>query len=264
MELSIQSVEKGLQHLGHEGKKALADVAKHPQLLAGLIAGGPAGLLALEELHRGGHLGHMLNKIGLGGLTSRAPGSGGGTTPGGGHADPGSMLIDTKEAEGYCWPGGRKPFPLVGNFTLAAGAQTQGTDLGDFHAATSNPTIITTNDLIPGNVRVRSCRLTVGVKMLTTAGAETLGFLESLWVVERVNGTEIARWTLADLGCTVDHSGLLTSGATSNQIEIMGKWQKWERNYDPTTPHALALQCTRTQTTIQAIDFNFAEAGNRP
>lgn len=182
------------------------------------------------------------------------------------HVTPGALPINTRNANGsYCskLPGG-KPFPLVGRIAITAGAQTQGTDLGDFHSTTANPTIITTSDLVPGNVSVKSCRLTIGVKMLTTAGADTIAVLDDLWVIERVNGTEIARWSPADLGCTIGHSGTLTSGNVASSIRIAGDWQEWDRTYDPNVPYAVAVQIGRTYTTIQDLDLTFVEGGQRP
>lgn len=183
------------------------------------------------------------------------------------HPSPAQLPVNTRNpSKSYCSNlAGGKPFPLVGRLVISAGAQTQGTDLGDFHSTTANPTIITTSDLIPGNVAVKSCRLTIGVKMITTLGADTQAVLEDLWVIERVNGTEIARWSPADLGCSINHSGVLgTAFGVVGYTEISGKWQEWDRTYDPNVPYALAVQIGRTYTTIQDLDLTFTEAGQRP
>lgn len=179
---------------------------------------------------------------------------------------PGDFPILTTMGDTYCGqlPGGGQPFPLVGYKLLAAGAQTQGTDLFDFHAATSNPTIIVSNDLIPGNVEVFEASLYIGVKMLTTLGSENAAFLNSMWVVERVNGIEKARWTLKQLAEMVSHTGLTTSGACAATEKIDLASIPWHRKYDPNIPHALAVQCSVTTTTIQALEFTFTEVGKRP
>lgn len=161
-------------------------------------------------------------------------------------------------------PGGGQPFPLVGYVLLAAGAKTQGTDLLDFHAATANPTIITTADLIPGNVEVYEASLYLGVKMLTTAGSENAAFLNSLWLIERVNGIEKARWSLKQLGLTISHTGVLTSGSCASTVAIDLPAIPWRRKYDPNIPHALVIQCSVTTTIVQAIEFAFVETGKRP
>jgi hypothetical protein len=85
-------------------------------------------------------------------------------------------------------------------------------------------------------------------------------------MLEQINGTEIARWSMPDLHCVTDHSGVVTSGSVSNQYIFEGGKQfiPWHRKYDPNVPYALPLQIGVTYTTIQAIDATFAEPGRRP
>lgn len=232
-------------------------VVEHP----GYLAAGPLAPVLADLNRRGAFRGitrgvqTLERKIGL------RPGP---RRSGGDHPKPRDRPVNTRNEAGYCY-GGKKAFPLVGRIAIAAGATTQGTDLGDFHDATSNPTIITTNNLIPGNVVVESCALSVGVVFVTTLGAETLAVLEDFWVIERVNGTEVNRWTLRDLGLTIDHSGSLgTTFSASSQFRVTGDWKDWPRTYDPNVTHEMAVQIGRTFTLVNALEMTFLEAGTRP
>lgn len=236
-----------------------AQVIDHP----GYAAAGPLGLV-IADLNRRGAFKSLTKGIRnvenrIGGVL-RGP-----RRSGGDHTKPKNLPVNTKKENGYCAPNGRKPFPLIGRIAIAAGALTQGTDAGDFHSTTANPTIITTSDLIPGNVIVESCALSLGVVFVTTLGAETLAVLENFWYIERVNGTEIARWTGRDLGLTIDHSGALgTAFAASSQFRVSGEWKDWPRTYDPNVPQALVAQIGRTFTFVNALELTLQEAGSRP
>lgn len=268
MGISVRDVRAAARRAG----KALDDVADdviedamqvidHP----GYAAAGPVGLVIADLNRRGAFKGitkgvrDVESKLGIGG-GNRPP-----RRSGGDHTKPKNLPTNTKKEQGYCAPNGRKPFPLIGRLAVAAGATTQGTDLGDFHSTTANPTIITTSDLIPGNVIVESCALSLGVVFITTLGAETLAVLENIWYIERINGTEIARWTGRDLGLTIDHSGALgTAFAASNQFRVSGEWKDWPRTYDPNVPQALVPQLGRTFTLVNALELTFTEPGSRP
>lgn len=254
---------KNLDDVADDVLEDAVSMIDHP----GYALAGPAGLV-LADLNRRGAFRGITNAIPKGvrdlgniqNLRGRPP-----RRSGGDHPKPKNVPVNTKSQNGYCAPNGRKPFPLVGRLAIAAGATTQGTDLGDFHSTTANPTVITTSDLIPGNVVVESCALSLGVVFVTTLGAETLAVLENFWYIERVNGTEIARWTGRDLGLTIDHSGALgTTFAASSQFRVSGEWKDWPRTYDPNVPQAIAAQIGRTFTLVNALELTLSEAGSRP
>lgn len=249
---------KNLDNVADDVIEDAMQVIDHP----GYLAAGPAALLIADLNRRGAFRGltkgvkTLERNIGIGRPPRRS---------GGDHTKPKNVPTNTKKENGYCATNGRKAFPLVGRLAIAAGALTQGTDAGDFHSTTANPTIITTSDLIPGNVIVESCALTIGVVFVTTLGAETLAVIENFWYIERVNGTEIARWTGRDLGLTVDHSGALgTAFAASSQFRVSGEWKDWPRTYDPNVPQALVAQIGRTFTLVNALELTMTEAGSRP
>lgn len=248
-----------LEEIGDDVLEDAAQIVDHPAYLA-------AGPLApvLADLNRRGAFKGITK--GARSLIGKGLGpTNGQRRSGGDHPKPKNLPVNTRKENGYCAPNGRKPFPLVGRLAIAAGATTQGTDLGDFHSTTANPTIITTSDLIPGNVMVESCALSIGVVMVTTLGAETLAVLENFWYIERVNGTEIARWTGRDLGLTIDHSGALgTAFAASSQFRVSGEWKDWPRVYDPNVAQAIAVQIGRTFTLVNALELTLSEAGSRP
>lgn len=160
--------------------------------------------------------------------------------------------------------GGGQPFALVGFVPLAAGAQTQGTDLVDFHAATANPTIISTADLVLGNIEVFEASLYLGVRGLTTLGFENAAFLLSSWVIEYINGIEKARWTPKQLACVISHFGLLTSGSQASNYSLDLPAVPWHRKYDPNIKAKTAWQITATTTTVSGLDLVFVETGTRP
>ena len=227
----------------------------------GYIAAGPFGPVLADLNRRGAFKGITKGIRDI----ERGVGLRGPRRSGGDHIKPKNVPVNTRNEQGYCAPNGRKAFPLIGRIAIAAGATTQGTDLGDFHDATSNPTIITTNNLIPGNVSVESCAVSIGVVCVTTLGAETLAVLEDFWIVERVNGTEINRWTFRDMGLTIDHSGMLgTAFGLSSQFRVSGEWKDWPRTYDPNVTHELAVQIGRTFTLVNALEMTLQEAGSRP
>lgn len=181
---------------------------------------------------------------------------------------PGDFPILTRDGESTCgnlqaW-GGNEPFPLVGYKKLAAGAQTQGTDLVDFHASASNPTWITTDDLIPGNIEVYEATLAISPRLVTTGGFEGVGFLMSAWIIEYINGIEKARWSIKQLACMTGTFSILTSGASAALEKLDMPSIPWRRKYDPNVKAKTAMQIGVTTTTVSDLDCAFAEMGVRP
>lgn len=181
---------------------------------------------------------------------------------------PGDYPILSRGGQSVCgkldaWGAGQ-PFALIGFVPVAAGAQTQGTSIASFHLATSNPTIITTDNLIPGNIEVFTAHLSISARLTTTLGFEGNGFLESAWVIETVNGIEKARWSLRQLATITGVVGIITSGgaATGQRLDLPSI--PWHRKYDPNVPHIVALQIARTTTTVSILDCSFVENGIRP
>lgn len=161
--------------------------------------------------------------------------------------------------------GAGKPFCLNGFKSLAAGAQTQGTDLVNFHAAASNPTIITSDNIIPGSVDIREASLSISARAVVTLGFEGVGFLESFYLIEYINGIEWARWPLRKLASMIGYTGSLGTGfgqSSTARLDLPGI--PWPRKYDPNTPYKTALQCSVTTTTVNALDCSFVETGYRP
>lgn len=177
------------------------------------------------------------------------------TVPGGGGVQCGTM---------DAWGGGQ-PFPLMGFVPVAAGAQTSATSIGDFHAAASNPSIITTTGLIPGNVEVFEAYLSIGVRQnVTLSGIENLSYFSSWWLIEEVNGIEKARWSFRQLGLSMTIQGLLTSGAAASDMVFATPPIEWHRQYDPNVKSNLIFEPSVTATTISPVDFTFTEVGVRP
>lgn len=181
---------------------------------------------------------------------------------------PGDFPILTRDGVSQCgnlssW-GGQEPFPLVGFKSLAAGAQTQGTDLIDFHAAASNPTWITSDDLIPGNIEVFQARLIMTPRLTVTLGFEGIGFLSQWWLIEYINGIEKARWSVLSLALMTGGTGILTSGSTANVERIDLPAIPFRRKYDPNVKAKTALQLGVTTTTVSALDCTLVEEGVRP
>jgi hypothetical protein len=161
--------------------------------------------------------------------------------------------------------GGGQPFTLMGFVPIAAGAQTSATNIGDFHAAASNPSIITTTGLIPGNIEVFEAYLSVGVRNnVTLSGIESLAYFSSWWVIEQVNGIEKARWSFRQLGLSMSIQGMLTSGNSASEITFATAPIEWHRQYDPNVKSNLVFQPSVTATTICPVDFTFTEIGVRP
>lgn len=256
---AAKAAGRNIDHIDDALVEDAAQIIRHP----GYLAAGPLAPVIADLNRRGAFKALTKGARTLERNIGLRPGP---RRSGGDHPKPRNVPVNTRKETGYCNTlGGLKPFCLVGRIAIAAGATTQGTDLGDFHDATSNPTIITTNNLIPGNVQVESCALSVGVVFVTTLGAETLAVLEDFVVIERVNGTEVARWTLRDLGLTIDHSGSLgTTFSASSQFRVTGDWKDWPRTYDPNVSHEMAVQIMRTFTLVNALEMTFLEPGMRP
>jgi hypothetical protein len=163
------------------------------------------------------------------------------------------------------WGKGR-PFVLAAFVPIAAGAQTTNTTIFDFHAVNSNPSIITTADLIRGNVEVFEAYMSVGVRNnVTLSGIENAAYFSSWWVQEAINSIEVARWSFRQLGWVISSSGMLTSGASSGFFSFLNfPCVEWHRKYDPNIPAALNGQPSVTGTTISPVDFGFTENGVRP
>jgi hypothetical protein len=182
---------------------------------------------------------------------------------------PGDMPILTRNGTAVCgkldaWGGGQ-PFALVGFKALAAGAQTQGTDLVDFHASASNPTVIASDDLIPGNVEIYEASLYIAARAVTTLGFEGVGFLNSLWLVEYVNGIEKARWSIKKLSAMLGFTGALGAAfGQSHTVALDLPAIPWRRSYDPNVKSKTTLQCSVTTTTVSILDCAFVEDGVRP
>jgi hypothetical protein len=157
--------------------------------------------------------------------------------------------------------GGSQAFPLVGTVALAAGSQTQGTDIVDFHAAASNPTWITTSDLIPGNVQVWQMHLSLAARLVTTLGFEGIGFFSQWWVIEYIQGVERARWSVHQLAAMIGQVGILTSGAASSTQPLNLPGIPWKRAYDPNIKAKTSAQISVTTTTVSVIDCTMAELG---
>lgn len=182
---------------------------------------------------------------------------------------PGDYPILTRDGQAVCgslraWGDGQ-PFTLVGFKSLTAGAQTQGTDLVDFHAAASNPTVITSDDLIPGNVEVFEASLYISARAVVTLGFEGVGFLNSAWVVEYINSIEKARWSIKKLAAMLGFTGSLgTAFGQSDTVSLTLPSIPWHRKYDPNVKSKTALQISVTTTTVNALDCAFVEDGVRP
>lgn len=233
-----------------------------------LIAGGHAASNvirgALNRLPGGMHIG---SKLLGGGRTPNTP-----HLPGEKQAPhPGDFPINytARQANGgsatMCgsldkW-GGSQPFPLVGTKALAAGSQTQGTDLIDFHASASNPTWITSDDLIPGNVQVWQMHLSLSARLTTTLGFEGIGFFSAWWVIEYIQGIERARWSVHALAAMIGQVGIITSGAAADSQALNLPGIPWVRKYDPNIKAKTAAQIPVTTTTVSIIDGTMAEIG---
>lgn len=181
---------------------------------------------------------------------------------------PGDFPILTRDGKAQCgdlkqWGGGQ-PFTLVGFKALAAGAQTQGTDIVDFHAAASNPVVITSDDKIPGNIEVFEASLYISARLTTTLGFEGPGFFNQLYLVEYVNGIEKARWSIKQLAAMIGGAGIITSGGAAFSQSLDLPSIPWRRKYDPNVAAKTALQLAVTTTTVSILDCAFVENGVRP
>lgn len=244
-----RAIVTGMEEVGHEGA----------QLGRALINKLPGGMHLGSKLFGGGH--HVGRSPAQPFLPTdkRAPKPGDFpiiTTPGGSSICGGSAYSSKY--------GAGQPFALIGFKSLAAGAQTQGTDLIDFHAAASNPTIISSDDLIPGNVEIFELSVTFSPRLTTTLGFEGAGFIGQCWIIEYINGIEKARWSITDLALTAGGVGLLTSGAVAYAHEFSLPNIPWHRKYDPNVKTKTALQIGVTTTTVSALDVSFIETGIRP
>jgi hypothetical protein len=243
--------------------KDAEQIVQHPQFLAANLLAPGIGPLVLGQLERTGQLRPLLQKAGLGAITS------GGALSINGHKPaprPVDMPILTRDGVAECGKvEGGQPFTLNGFKNLAAGSQTQGTDLVDFHASTSNPTVISTDDLIPGNIEVFEADLFIGARATTTLGFEGPGFLSSFWLIEYVNGIEKARWSMRSLGAAFNFTGGISSGQASHTYDVTGTAAvPWHRKYDPNVKAKTALQIPVTTTTVNSLDNTLVEEGVRP
>jgi hypothetical protein len=253
-----------------QGERGAAQYMTNEMTKAGHVAAGVAGKL-MDRLPGGMKLGSRVFGAGaVHGLPQSSSMSIQAFSP-----QPSDLPIDTTTgtaASGLAYGSGLeqwgkgRPFVLAAFVPIAAGAQTTNTTIFDFHAVASNPSIITTADLIRGNVEVYEAYMSVGVRNnVTLSGIENIAYFSSWWVQEAINSIEVARWSFRQLGWVMSSSGLLTSGASAGFFSYLNFGAvEFHRKYDPNIPAALNGQPSVTGTTISPVDFGLTENGVRP
>ena len=157
--------------------------------------------------------------------------------------------------------GGRKGYHITSRLTLSAGAQSATASLGDFFTAAASGEISTDNE-IPHNFVSEGIRFNIS-GLATASFVETAAVLAGLYIIEKKQSIEVARYDVMSLLGIHSIEGLTTSG--------VGNWKQtgalplyeWARSYDTKETYGLELWNTLAFTSVADISVSATLVGTR-